>query len=247
MLRIAICDDDRKELSQLQGLLAHYSPAVTASVRLSEFSSPKELLNFVMENGAFDIYILDVLMPEMNGIELGLELRKTDKTGLIIYLTSSPDFALESYRPRAFYYLLKPVNSKQFFQVLDEAIRTQAKLQDSGIQVKTRDGIVRLSFDNILYAELRDRHVRYYLTDGAVVDGMTIPGSFKDAVTPLLQEQEFRLCGSSFVVNLHHIKMVDKSGARFSDERYLTLPKSACAALRSSWSDYWLEEGHSLC
>ena len=53
----------------------------------------------------YDIVLSDVAMPEMNGIELGTALRMRDDTGILLYLTTSPDFALDSYRVDAFDYL----------------------------------------------------------------------------------------------------------------------------------------------
>ena len=61
-------------------------------------------------------------MPEMSGIELGIRLRELGCRGTIIYLTVSPDFAVDSYDARAFHYLLKPVKSTRLFEVLDQAL-----------------------------------------------------------------------------------------------------------------------------
>lgn len=84
----------------------------------------KNIINHVDEHGGFDLYILDCIMPGMNGIELGAALRMRDDMGFLIYLTTSPDFALDSYRVDAFDYLLKPVRSELFFQSLDKAYRS---------------------------------------------------------------------------------------------------------------------------
>ena len=66
--------------------------------------------------GTFDIYLLDVIMPGQNGIELGLSIREFDQGGRIIYLTASSDFAVDSYRAKASDYLLKPLDKSRLFQ-----------------------------------------------------------------------------------------------------------------------------------
>lgn len=243
MLRIALCDDESKERQITGQLLEEYMAQHHLAARIREFASGQALLNAVEETGPFDLYILDIVMPGMNGIELGLALRKTDREGTVFYVTSSLDFALESYQVRAFYYLLKPVEKKELFSLLDEAMETMQKRREKSIQVKSHGGTVRLLFDSVLYAELMGRAVRYHLRDGSCVDSMTLTGSFREAVSPLLEDPRFLLCGASFVVNLYYVTMVDKNGVVLADGSSLGLPKAACTALRTAWSDYWLEGG----
>lgn len=243
MLRIALCDDEAGQRQATGRLLSGYMAQHHLAARVREFASGRELLNAVEETGPFDLYILDIVMPEMNGIDLGLLLRQTDREGAILYLTSSLDFALESYQVRAFYYLLKPVEEGRLFGLLDEVVDTLRKKREGGVQVKSHGGTVRLFFDSILYAELMSRTVRYHLRDGGFVDSMTLTGSFREAVSPLLEDPRFLLCGASFIVNLYYVKIVDKNGAVLSDGSSLGLPKAACSALRAAWSDYWLEGG----
>ena len=70
----------------------------------------------------FDIILLDVVMPLLNGIEAANELREKDKNVKIVFLTSSPEFAVASYTVKASNYLLKPVEPAKLFACLDELI-----------------------------------------------------------------------------------------------------------------------------
>lgn len=243
MLRIAVCDDDAFQLKSTRHYLEHYISARGLTAKIFEFSSGHEMLNALMEEGNFNLYILDIVMPEMSGIDLGKELRKQDSTGSVIYLTSSPDFALESYDIRAFHYLLKPVAEDRLFSVLDDAVKTLCQLNETALQVKTRDGIIRILYDNIVYTELHGRTVHYLLIDGGIVESMTLNMPFREAMATLLDDPRFMLCGSSYVVNLYYVKMVEKNGVLLSDGRRLSLPRAACPGLRAAWSDYWLERG----
>ena len=108
MIKISICDDDICQQKRICSLLQQYEEAHPGlAARVSVFSSGPELLNQAEEENGFDLYILDVIMPKMNGIELGLKLRSINSDGVIIYLTTSRDYAVESYLVQAFYYLLK--------------------------------------------------------------------------------------------------------------------------------------------
>ena len=94
-MKIAICDDDRNELLQIQTLLDLYAQERQMEFIVKEYHSSFELAS-AAANETFQIYLLDVLMPVLNGIDLAREIRLMDKAADIIFLTSSPEFAVES-------------------------------------------------------------------------------------------------------------------------------------------------------
>ena len=127
-MQIALCDDETAYHQTMRELINRYKRIrPNLSLTLSSFSSGKVLLNHVDEYGGFDLYILDIIMAGMNGIELGTALRDRKDTGMVIYLTTSPDFALDSYKVEALNYLLKPVDADQLFLCLDKACRVFSK------------------------------------------------------------------------------------------------------------------------
>ena len=87
--------------------LAHKLPTAYWDFRTYLKSAHPEFLEAFEEH--YDIYLLDVVMPGLNGIELAKEIRSSDKAADIIFLTSSPEFAVESYTVKASNYLVKPV------------------------------------------------------------------------------------------------------------------------------------------
>ena len=103
MLKLALCDDEAEQRAALIQLLRTYAAdRPELALKLSVFSSPRALLEAVEEDGAFDLYLLDIVMPELSGIDLGIRLRELDSSGAIIYLTISPEYAVDSYATRAF-------------------------------------------------------------------------------------------------------------------------------------------------
>lgn len=245
MLHIAICDDDAAELAQTRALLDEFLASRALAARVREFAAGKELLFDLEDSGAYDLYLLDVVMPEMNGIELGVKLRETDEHGAIIYLTTSEDFAIDSYSARAFWYLVKPVAPDKLFPVLDKAVAALQKRLDEGIAVKTRDGIERLLFDDIYYVVSVDRSA-HFVHRGGVTGSSTSSTSFQEKTEPLLADRRFRRCGASLVLNLHFVKTVDKSGATLRTGERLELPRRAAADLRDAWAQYWLKGDRKL-
>ena len=236
MLHIAVVDDDAQELEHAADLAERWG-----SARPAAFSSARSLLAAMEAGARFDLYLLDVVMPETDGIELGRAIRERDESGAIIFLTTSPDFALDSFAVWPLQYLLKPVKPEQLFAALDRAAALQ-KRRNEGTLIHTGGGDVFLPFDDILYAEKYGRCVRYVCRE-RTVEGVSLRGPFREAVEPLLADGRFLLCGANLAVNLSALAMVDKSGAVFSGGTRLALTKTPCATLRGAWLRHYLKGG----
>lgn len=241
MLRIALCDDDpaqRETVCRMMKDFASQRPALT--VKLSAFSSPWELLAAAEEH-PFDIFLLDVMMPDLSGIQLGTKLRGLGSQAAIVYLTVSPEYALDSYEVEAFHYLIKPVESSRLFSVLDRAVQSLERQRAAGVAVKTRDGLSLARLDQIVYVELSSRAALYHLSDGSCLESTTLRGSFQEETAPLLADPRFFPCGASFVVNLFYVASVKKKFLLLDGGRQVPLPRGLAAQARQRWSDFWLD------
>ena len=109
MIQIGFCDDDPSVLDELHELLGSYRTEHNADIAPTAFQSPFELLASIEKGARFDILLLDVLMPGENGIEAAREIRQYDSNVKIIFLTSSAEFAVQSYTVGAYFYQLKPI------------------------------------------------------------------------------------------------------------------------------------------
>lgn len=243
-IHVALCDDETACHDITKKLLADYRQKTTSvSFSLSCFTSAKSLLNHIEENTAFDIYILDIIMPDINGIQLGTALREHGDVGLIIYLTSSPDFAVESYNTDALHYLLKPISNSQFFQCMDKAISRLSRSPEETISIKTPGSTRIAAIHNILYAERVNRHIRYYLSDNTVIDSITFNDTFQNALSSLASCPGFLIVGSSFVVNLQYVTEVKKSDMLLTGNHLVPIPRRSYETVKAAWADYWLKKG----
>lgn len=248
VVHIAICDDEREQLALSEQLLREYGMTHPGmDFRVDVFSSGAALLEHLRVNGCFDIYLLDILMPDMTGIELGLNIRKTDPGGQIVYLTSSPDYAIDSYLAKASQYLLKPVKKERLFRVLDDAIKDWLREHQAFITIKTRNGLQRASIREVVYGELVGHCVQYHLADGIVLEGMTVRTSFREAVSAFLEHDRFLLCAASFFVNLSFVEMIEPDGLKLVSGGTLPISRALRTEVTNRWLDYHLKGGTSPC
>jgi len=247
-MRIAICDDEEFYRAQVLKILTSYSSQhQEKELSFTTFSHGEDLIEAARKVGGFDLYILDIMMPQINGIQLGMQLREEGYEGKIIYLTSSEDFAIDSYRVKAFNYILKPFNKNAFFASLTEAIESISTQPEKSLIVKTKESTIKLNFDNIMYAELCRRIIIYHLTSGSLVESIMIRTSFSEAMQELLKDNRFVLCGTSKVINLQHITAIETDALIFKNKEQVYASKKACRDTRLIWQDYCLsKESNSL-
>lgn len=214
MLKIIACDDDVAFLDNLHRMINRWSAETGTAVDVALVTHGEDLLARHAASRA-DIIMLDMIMPLVNGMDTARELRQTDTAVRLVFLTSSPEFALESYEVRAFDYLLKPVTYERVAQLLDELSSLRPAATDE-LVIKTSFGYHALRLSDIEYAEARNKHVVFHLRDGRDIEALEPFRSIEDR---LAQNATFFKCHRSYQVNLRNIdhfnrtEIVMRSGA----------------------------------
>lgn len=140
-MKVVVCDDNMEDLEKIKGLLTKYRE-INKDVQLETeyFIDSTKLYHQIQAKAHSDIYILDMIMSKRTGIDIGTLIRNTDENNVIIYITSSDDFAFEAYCVHAVRYLLKPVREELFIEALDCAVSSISKnTKDAMYTVKTKE------------------------------------------------------------------------------------------------------------
>lgn len=241
MLQIAICDDEAEELKRISHLAAAYVEAhPELNIACSQFLSPCDLLEALKKKRHFDIYLLDILMPELDGRSVGGVIRTSDSSATIIYLSFSSDYTVESYHFRAQDYLLKPVTRKALFATLDEAIKTIDSEDARRLLIRTKEGVQTIPFYQITYVESYEHHFFCGLTDGRIIKSKTQWVSFIHFIKPLLKDGRFVQTSVSYAVNMQHIRTVTIEGCRMVDGTIVPITRAYTEA-RNTYLAYLLE------
>ncbi len=209
-MRLAICDDDEREILKLRDMLEEYQRQHgTESIVYKTFSDPKMLLED-WNRQEYNAAILDIMMPNMDGITLGAEIKKNWPETTLIYLTSSTDFALDAYGIHAERYIIKPVVRDMLFEALDYALKSKNKVSRY-FSVKTPSGMMLVKHEQILFIEMSARKMVIHLTDGQDITSIYLRSTFFDTVSELLDTKCFVLTHKSFLANMSYIKSYSSS------------------------------------
>lgn len=153
IMNIAICDDEILFTRELSSLLTHWAEKNDFSLTLYPYSNGDDLLT-ALRTIPVDLIFLDIIMPLLNGIDTAREIRSMGLTVPVIFLTSSREFALDSYDVKAFHYLLKPVNTLKLFSVMDDFFKTYHVPAETFI-AHTTDGFCSITLNDVDIWKLR--------------------------------------------------------------------------------------------
>ena len=109
-------------------------------------------------------------MPGENGISAAREIREYDRNVKIIFLTSSAEYAVQSYTVDAYYYQLKPIREETFFQVLDSVLDECCRSAENSVMLRCKSGIVRVRLEKLMYCEVVGRTLLLHLDNGKTCD-----------------------------------------------------------------------------
>lgn len=195
-MKIAVCDDCRKDAQDLADLLAGHE------VRI--YTCSEALLGDVqLKRVQYDLYFLDILMEgSMDGIKLAEIIRRNDAEAVICFVSTSDGFYREAYDLYAVQYLLKPVQEKDIKRLLERVSGSRARNNGQSLSFKWRGIQGSIAYGKIHYISSCGHTVSIHCVDGSVQEFI---GKLNEIAGKICGEI-FCRCHQSFIVNMYHVE-----------------------------------------
>lgn len=209
--RVIIADDEPLAVK----LLESYCRRIDGIEVVGAYTSARQALQAI-EAGGVDVAVLDIQMPEMNGIELARILDPLPVE--VIFVTAFAHYAIEGFRVHAADYLLKPVSYDEFAAALQRVAgrRQQAAARRDCITVRSDYRQVRLDLEDILYVEGLKDYVKIVTIsrERPVVTLMNLKN-----IEAMLPSERFVRIHRSYIAALDRIESFDRSGVSVGSAR----------------------------
>lgn len=217
-MRVAIVEDQERNSTLLQEYLERYGRESGEPIRCAMYHNGMEFTaNY---RPVWDLILLDIDMPLMNGMETAHFIRQTDTNVLIIFITQMAQYAIEGYSVQALDYVLKPVQYFAFAAKMQQVSKILAARSDTPFLVTSREGAVKLPLPAITYVEVRN-HTLCFHTEQRVIESTA--AKTMSGLSQELADKGFARCHQGYLVNLHHVIGYNRSCVKLSDG---TLPMS---------------------
>ena len=165
MLDIAIVDDEHSERERLKACLAYVEEQQGVSFSVQEYESADQFL--MMFEQQFDIVFLDIQFSQgMDGMNAARQLRKTDPSVLLIFVTNLAQMALHGYEVDALDFVVKPLDPYAFHLKMQRALGRVSSRKKTAIEVRDKGSTVYLDTHRIRYLEVSGHYVIYHTRGG---------------------------------------------------------------------------------
>ncbi len=243
MIRVAFCDDDPAVLKTLSELMDRYRVECGCELTYTAYHSPLELMADMERGQAWDILLLDILMPGENGMELAREIRTRDETVKLIFLTSTPEFAVQSYTVGATFYQLKPITAESLFSIMNRAVVACASERNENLILKCKTGITAVAPDQLKYCDVVARSLCLHLKSGQVLESA---GKLDDLEKKLVSVGGFLRVHRSYLVNMAYIQSISYRTVLLNDGMEIPIPHGKYNDVKTAYLAYAFERERVL-
>ena len=218
MIRVAVAEDMAFEREALLRHLNRYAQERGEELACTAFENGEALLRGYGEG--FDLLLLDVAMPRVDGLTAARRIRRQDEKVVILFITSMVQYAVQGYSVDALDFLVKPVGYTGLRLRLDRALARIAQRRPRCIQVRSASGLCSVPVSGIRYVETCSHRIVIHTGDAELLTDMTM----KQIESELARQPFFR-CHTSYLVNFRYVDRIqgndiDVDGHRLSISRY---------------------------
>ncbi len=238
-MKVVVCDDCVEDLQTIETLLEQYKESISdVDFAVEKYLDATVLYNKILVGEQADIYILDMIMSDRSGLDIGSLIRQADGDGVIIYITSSDDYALEAYGVHAARYLLKPVSEETFFEAMNFARSYTGTRKEHLFPIKTKEGTLSVSYSRIEYIENYSRTLNVCLDDGENIRSIFIRKSFDEEIREIAGDRSFLQVYKSFLINMEHVKKLEQSEIVMESGKRIPVSKTRAADVRRAYLQF---------
>lgn len=202
MIQTVLCEDQIQHQKTIEKFLQEILGENNIEYNLRIYKSGEELLNNYPKN--VDIFILDIQMEKINGMDVARKIREIDKNKPeIIFTTSLVEYIQEGYEVRAYRYLLKPIKyeelKKHILSCIDEVINKKDKF----ILIENKNETYKIKIEEITYIEIQRKDMSIHTESKVYKTKMTM-----DKIEKELKNYNFYRCHKSFLVNIDYVENI---------------------------------------
>lgn len=235
MLKIGLCDDHPMFLNQLSDILNQISSTYNIALEITSFESGENLLDFCSSHpDYFDILFLDILMTGINGIDTASAIRNFCGDVYILFVTSSKEYALDSYSVNAYSYILKPFSLEAIQPKLLELYEKISFTKKNIIYVKNNQDIYTLHLDHVIYFESNLRKITAFMKNGERISFYNKMSNLEEDINNAI----FLRCHRSFLVNLMYVKNLVGCDLLMTTNQQLPISKKYLSSVREAFTNY---------
>ena len=227
-MRVAICDDNSVDLKAMREVFRHVAP----NHAVDAYSDGKRLLEAISEGADYDLLFLDIIMPEITGMDLARKVGRIAPDAPVVFLTDSDAYAVEAFSVKALHYILKPMTESALKECLQRLKERQSLRRR--IHIISSSGIQQILFaDEIEYAQSDAHYCNLHLSDGTVIKARMTQSEIRDTLG-----DSFLAVSRGLFVNVEFIRHLGSRSCTLKDGQEILLSRNNLKEIHSTYAAY---------
>lgn len=230
MLNICLCDDDKKVINYYSKRIIEILEDSELDFKIGTYINGESLIFALEENpNKFNIMIIDIIMKDINGIETAKLLRKYGYEGIIIFLTSSKEFALDSFEVEPLSYILKDNKDSKFDEVFLKAVLRIKKDDCKNILISTKSQNKMIDINTVIYMESLNKKVILHKSCGEVEE---VNCGLSEMYLKVI-DHGFIRCHKSYIANSKYVQIFNSKECALKNKITLPIGRKYLSSFRS--------------
>ncbi len=231
-MKVAIVEDSCADRKCIAEYIERYAASAYIPVDIFFYKNGETFMDEA-DITAFDVVFLDIFMGDVNGIQVASYIRGLSSSLMIIFVTSTHAYAVDSYDVGALHYIIKPIAYPKIVQALKRAqenLRTPSRY----IEVTYKHNTKRILLSDIIFVDYYNHSVQIH-TDTEVIRTYVRFAEIEDA---LLKYEEFICCFRNIVVNMNKVDKLDGMFFIMRSGECIPIKRKLVKEVNNRYTDY---------
>ena len=235
MLRISICDDEQDMLSKVQEVTELFFRTHCVDYSINTYQHSDNLQYDLQDGISYDLFLLDIEMPGMDGMDLAKEINTILPMAKIIFITSHLEFAVAAYEYSVFRYIPKNMIGEKLTAALEDFYKLYGLERNDYYLIKVKNHVEKLSYRDIFYVLKDGKYAVFYLRNRQIA---SIRKTLSQVYAEINQEY-FYFADRGCIINLANVTGMDGENVIMLDGQHITISRSSVAEFKSILLHFW--------
>lgn len=235
MLHIAICDDDALMISKVEELVKVFFRTHCIDIKVQSYQSSENLMYDLRDGFYYDLLLLDIEMPGIDGMGLAKSIHDNMPSARIIFITSHLEYAIEAYEFSIFRYIPKDRIDEKLSAALEDFYKLYRLERNEFYTIQVKNRIEQIAYRDILYILKDGKYAVFYLTGGETKSvRRTLAQVFEK-----LGKEYFCFADRGCIVNLANVMGMDENGILLPNDQHITISRVNIPEFKTTMLRFW--------
>lgn len=234
MIRIAIIDDEILFVKKVQEITGQYFKSRRIEYELVIYLLSGELLWDVEKGEYFDIYLIDIEMPVVSGMDIACAIREKYDEPYIMFVTSHLEYSIRGYEYGVWRYITKDTLYEKLPLAFDGLISKLNNSDKRYYMIDMCSRVCRIECNDIYYFHKDGKYTIFHAGKGILRERKAITKIYNE-----LNQGEFLFANRTYVVNLRHVMSLSQNTVTMRDGTDISVSAQQFHKVKKEFNDFW--------